>query len=127
MGEDRPLGTIIMAIIMVVVGIAFVAIGAIAIMGFLNGLLVTMAADPAIGVLVAPLITMLTPYITIIGIIVIVGGIVNFIGAIAVLSKTTWGWTLSVIISLVYVVVIIGIVFLWYLFQDDIKTAFGKY
>ena len=127
MGEDRPLGTIIMAIIMIVVGTAFVVLGVLAMTGMLNVLLLTLAVDPTIGALLGPIIMLLMPYITIIAILVIILGIINFLGAIGLLSKTTWGWILAVITSIAYIVVIIGLIFLWYLFQDDTKTAFGKY
>ena len=127
MSEDRPLGTVFMAIIFIAAGTGFLILGALALLGLLNPILGLLSADPTIGTLIAPIIAMLLPFITVIAIAVIILGILNLIGAVGILSKQGWGWLLAMITSIAWIIVIIGLIFLWYLNQDDTKSAFGKY
>ena len=125
--SDRPLFSVLMAIAWFIVGTAFLILGFIAFTPTIFILLGTLTTVPTIGPMLAPLITMLTPFVITIAIGVIILGISNFIGAIGLLSQKSWGWTIAVITSIAYLIVIIGIIFLWYLTQEDIKSAFGKY
>ncbi|NHI93329.1 MAG: hypothetical protein EAX96_12660 [Candidatus Lokiarchaeota archaeon] len=130
MAGDRPLGTTIMAVIYIIVGILFVIVGILmaTMAASLVAILVSLGAMNAmLNTGITMILGLIQPYLTIIGIVIIVGGILNFLGAIGIIALKPWGWIIAVICSIAYIAVIIGIIFLWYLFQDDTKTAFGKY
>ncbi|HUY01319.1 MAG TPA: hypothetical protein VMV49_17290 [Candidatus Deferrimicrobium sp.] len=48
--------------------------------------------------------------------------IVTFLG---LLKLKKWGYWLAIIISIPLIVVIVGIIFIWYLRKDEVKAAFN--
>lgn len=124
--SDKPLGITLIAIIFIIAGVAFIGVGGIFLVAFqmLWGMLVTI---PVIGPMVAPMGALLTPYTAILGIVLIVIAVLYIIAAVGCFMLKPWGHTLALIGSIPAIIVILGIIFLWYLTLDDTKTAFGKY
>ena len=60
------------------------------------------------------------------GIFVIIVGIVVLIDVYGLYTNQSWAWVLSVLISIVMIVFIIGIIFLWILFKEDTKMAYNQ-
>lgn len=61
------------------------------------------------------------------GALVIIVAIVVVIDIFGLLKTQGWAWILTVLASIVMIPVILGIIYLWILFREDTKTAFGKY
>ena len=62
--------------------------------------------------------------ITLIGYAGIIIGIVDILIFIGLLKLKKWGYWLAIIISIPLIVVILGIIFIWYLRKDEVKAAF---
>jgi hypothetical protein len=60
----------------------------------------------------------------IMGYIFIVIGVLDILIFIGLLKLTKWGYWLCIIISIPLIIVILGIIFIWYLRKDEVKAAF---
>jgi hypothetical protein len=60
----------------------------------------------------------------IMGYIFIVIGVVDILIFIGLLKLTKWGYWLAIIVSIPLIIVILGIIFIWYLRKDEVKAAF---
>jgi len=129
MGETtRPLGITLLAIFFILVASAIIAIGISDITGFGPAIwqqnIVTL---PMVG----PYLDMITPYYVpyaiIWGIVSIIGGTIPLICAIGLLLLQKWAHTFGLLLSIVALIALIGIAFIWYLSNDHVKEAFGKY
>jgi len=58
------------------------------------------------------------------GPILIVIGALDVLTFLGLLKLKKWGYWLCIIISIPIIVVIIGIIFIWYLRKDEVKAAF---
>ncbi|MFX1449621.1 MAG: hypothetical protein ACFFCM_02190 [Promethearchaeota archaeon] len=137
MSEEKSAGIWFLIIIFAAAAIALIIAGIIGlaspmtiigiakgtgIAGIINGL-------PIIGQMVGidpisnqPLLGMLPA----LGILVIIIGIVVLIDVYGLYTNQSWAWVLSVLISIVMIVFIIGIIFLWILFKEDTKMAYNQ-
>ncbi len=65
------------------------------------------------------------PYVTGWGVAcIIVGGIVAIV-AVMLFQMKVWGRNLAMLIALPLIVILLGLIVLWYLFKDDVKAAFS--
>ncbi len=65
------------------------------------------------------------PNVTALGVVVIIlGGIVGVV-AIMLFQLKVWGRNLAMLIALPLMVILLGLIVLWYLFKDDVKAAFS--
>ena len=60
----------------------------------------------------------------ILGYVFIAVGAVDIVTSIGLLKLKKWGYWLCILVSIVLIVVIIGIVFIWYMRKDEVKAAF---
>ena len=67
------------------------------------------------------------PNITIIAIVLLILGAIAIIDAIGLFARKKWAHSLAVLFAVVAIVIIIGIILLWYLLKSDVKMEFGKY
>ena len=61
---------------------------------------------------------------TLIGYVLIPIGAVDLVTFIGLLKLKKWGYWLAILISIPLIVVILGIIFIWYLRKDEVKAAF---
>lgn len=62
--------------------------------------------------------------LALVGYVLIVFGILDIPTFIGLLKLKKWGYWLCIIISIPLIVVILGIIFIWYLRKDEVKAAF---
>ncbi|MHA1650182.1 MAG: hypothetical protein ACTSYB_08310 [Candidatus Helarchaeota archaeon] len=58
------------------------------------------------------------------GIIFIAIGVIDVLTFIGLLKLKKWGYYIALIISIPLIIVILGIIFIWYLRKDEVKAAF---
>ncbi len=58
------------------------------------------------------------------GIIYIAIGVIAVLTFIGLLKLKKWGYYMALIISIPLIIVILGIIFIWYLRNDEVKAAF---
>ena len=51
-------------------------------------------------------------------------GAIYLLTSIGVLKLTKWGYWIAILASIVLIVVIVGILFIWYLRKEEVKAAF---
>jgi len=124
----RPGGVTGIAIIFLIGAAAFLALGVVFLM---NPLFVQTFIHDTIWPLVSwvPIIggileTVELSTITILGAVLIVVGVLDILIFIGLLKLKKWGYWLAIIISIPLIVVILGIIFIWYLRKDEVKAAF---
>jgi hypothetical protein len=62
--------------------------------------------------------------LAIVGPVLIVVGALDILTFIGLLKLKKWGYWLCILISIPLIVVILGIIFIWYLRKDEVKAAF---
>ena len=129
MGEtDRPLGITLIAILFILVAAAIIIVGISDITGLGPTIwqqnIVTL---PMVGSYLNMITPYYVPYATIWGIVSIIGGAIPLICAIGLLLLQKWAHTFALLLSIVAIIVLIGIVLIWYLSNDHVKEAFGKF
>ncbi len=62
----------------------------------------------------------------VLGILVIIVAIIVFIDVYGLYTNQSWAWVLTVLISIIMILAIIGIIYLWILFKEDTKMAYGQ-
>lgn len=62
--------------------------------------------------------------ITLLGYAGVIVGVLDILTFIGLLKLKKWGYWLAIIISIPLIVVILGIIFIWYLRKDEVKAAF---
>ncbi|MDD1777108.1 MAG: hypothetical protein LUQ65_02995 [Candidatus Helarchaeota archaeon] len=124
----RPGGVTGIAIIFLLGAAAFLAVGLVLL---INPNFVKDFWDINIGPLLAwiPFVGSIVASInlgtwTLIGYAGIIVGIVDILIFIGLLKLKKWGYWLAIIISIPLIVVILGIIFIWYLRKDEVKAAF---
>ncbi len=60
------------------------------------------------------------------GVLAIVVGVIILLDVWGLWTEKSWAWILTVLISLVMCLVIIGFIYLWILFKEDVKMAYGQ-
>ena len=127
--EDRTTGILIVALICLVVGVTILVIGVMLIMGTIYAMYQAFLVDPALGgifSLLTPFEAFLTPdNFALVGYILIIMAVWCFIAMIGVFMVKSWGRIMAIIAGVVMLVIIIGIVFLYILFKENTKMAFG--
>lgn len=61
---------------------------------------------------------------TLLGYAFIIIGVLDILVFIGLLKLKKWGYWLCILISIPLIVVILGIIFIWYLRKDEVKAAF---
>jgi hypothetical protein len=61
---------------------------------------------------------------TLLGYAFIIIGVLDILVFIGLLKLKKWGYWLAILISIPLIVVILGIIFIWYLRKDEVKAAF---
>ena len=127
----RPGGVTGIAIIFLLGAAVFIVLGAICLAAplFIIDILVNTVAPmvagiPLLGGFAANLITTLAGLVLYVGIVGIVVGVLDILIFIGLLKLKKWGYWLAIIISIPLIVVILGIIFIWYLRKDEVKAAF---
>ncbi|MHA1377556.1 MAG: hypothetical protein ACTSRG_04135 [Candidatus Helarchaeota archaeon] len=136
MFEDKNKGIVFIIILFVLGGLAALVAGIIAIVspstvvGIANGLGLASILNAlpfvdkvvGIGLFNQPLLSNLP----LLGVLAIIVAIVVLIDVWGLWTEQGWAWILTVLISLVMIPVIIGIIYLWILFKEDVKMTFGQ-
>jgi lysylphosphatidylglycerol synthetase-like protein (DUF2156 family) len=136
MSKNGNKGIAIIVIFYILVAVAFFILG---IVNFIpsNTYLTTFGGElwldyavdlPIIGSYLDTLGNYILPYpnITIIAVVLIILGVIMALDAIGLLKRKKWAHSLAVLIGIMAIVVIIGIILVWYLLKSEIKTEFGK-
>lgn len=79
---------------------------------------------PLIGFLPLVPTTLDLLYISIMAYAMIPIGVVLIISGFGLLKLKKWGYWLALLVSIPLIVVIVGIIFIWYLRKDEVKAAF---
>ncbi|NVM30786.1 MAG: hypothetical protein HWN65_18240 [Candidatus Helarchaeota archaeon] len=121
----RPGGVTGIAIIFLIVAIAVIIEGLIMI---IDPLIIKGLYDTYIGIPFGdlPLIphTLELSWLLILGAVFIPFGIIQMLTTVGLLKLKKWGYWLAILISIPYIVAIIGIIFIWYLRKEEVKAAF---
>ena len=129
--SDRKIGITIISILFLLAAIVFIVVSILCFIPLGTSIaeevwtshLVTL---PVVGTYLDMLTSFVIPYISIWGMIVLIIGIVVAIDAIGLFLLKKWAHSLAVLISIVAIVIIIGIIFIWYLLKTEVKMSFGK-
>ncbi|MHA1695283.1 MAG: hypothetical protein ACTSXT_05245 [Candidatus Helarchaeota archaeon] len=81
---------------------------------------------PYLGSYLNKLTPFLISYMQILGIVLIILGIILAIDSIGLFKLKKWAHSLAVLLSIIAIIVLLGIIFVWYLLKSDIKEEFGK-
>ncbi|MHA1298223.1 MAG: hypothetical protein ACTSO9_02135 [Candidatus Helarchaeota archaeon] len=60
------------------------------------------------------------------GVLALIAGVVVIIDVWGLWTEQSWAWVLTVLISLAMIPVVLGIIYLWILFKEDVKMAYGQ-
>jgi uncharacterized membrane protein (DUF2068 family) len=126
----RPSGVTGIAIIFLIGAALFIVLGAIClaapltVIDVLNGVGDMVESIPLIGGIAISLLATLAANLLYVGIVGIIIGVIDILIFIGLLKLKKWGYWLAIIISIPLIVVILGIIFIWYLRKDEVKAAF---
>ncbi|MBD3227815.1 MAG: hypothetical protein GF329_06470 [Candidatus Lokiarchaeota archaeon] len=83
---------------------------------------------PTIGGILGTIGDLILPYpiITVIGVVLLIVGIIMAIISIGLFKLKKWAHSLAILIAILAIVVIIGIILVWYLLKPEVKEEFGK-
>ncbi|MHA1269170.1 MAG: hypothetical protein ACTSPY_05225 [Candidatus Helarchaeota archaeon] len=81
---------------------------------------------PYIGSYFDKLTKYVIPYLMTLGGIAIVIGAIILLDGIGLFLYKKWAHSIAVLLSIIAIVVIIGIIFIWYLLKPEVKESFGK-
>ena len=133
MFEDKNSGVVFLIIVFVLVAIVGFVAGIIAIA---SPMTVVNMARPFAGILNMPVIgnflgidwngAPLVNYLPMVGVVAIIAAVVILIDVWGLWTEKSWAWILSVLISIVACLLIIGFIFIWILFKEDVKMSYGQ-
>lgn len=83
---------------------------------------------PTIGGILQTIGDLILPYpiITVVGIVLLIAGIIMAIISIGLFKMKKWAHSFAILIGILAIVVIIGIILVWYLLKPEVKESFGK-
>lgn len=126
MSSERPVGIIILAILMVLGGISWLGAASAAFMGAGAAAMV-----PVVGFLAGGLLV-------VIGVVAVLLGILSFFVAYGLWVGRGWAWSIAILLSILAIIIgvlslpggiiniIIGIIVVYYLTRPHVKAYFGK-
>lgn len=125
--KERPAGITLMAVLFFAIAAGLIVLAILGFMGFILTIWQTLLVTfPSIGKYFVPLAPLFVPLNYIISTIGLIAGIAIAIDAVGLILLKKWAHSLALFVSIPLIVLIIGILFLWYLLKSEVKMAFGK-